>query len=158
MQTDSSDSPGVYLLPPIAFLLFLVAGGVVEYLYPSYTQWLAGWLHVIVGAGVMVGGFYILASAFHLFMVAGTDPLTTRPATVLVTSGVFQYSRNPMYIGEISFFVGIGILSGSYWICLAAVLFGLYLRYYVIRREEAYLLRAFGEEYVAYRKKVRRWL
>lgn len=157
MQTDLRDSPGVAFYPPLAFVICLVAGGVVEYFYPSYTQWLSGWLHVVLGAAVMLGGFYILASAFHLFMVAGTDPLTTRPATFLVTHGVFQHTRNPMYIGEISFLAGTGILSGSYWICASALIFGLYLRYHVIRREEAYLLRAFGAEYTAYRNSVGRW-
>ena len=63
-----------------------------------------------------------------------------------------------MYVGFILALLGIGIAKGSIPMVLSAVPMFLYLNWYVIRREEKYLVRAFGEEYEAYRRRVRRWL
>ena len=76
----------------------------------------------------------------------------------LVTSGVYRFTRNPMYLGLVAFPVGLGIVAGSWPVLVSAVPMFLYFDRYVIPREEAYLTRTFGADYAAYCRRVRRWL
>jgi protein-S-isoprenylcysteine O-methyltransferase Ste14 len=78
--------------------------------------------------------------------------------TNLVTSGAHGLSRNPMYVGGSLFYLGIGLAVGSVWMLVSYAPLGLYLALYVVPREEAYMERKFGREYLAYRAAVRRWL
>lgn len=152
-----ADSPGVLFLPPLAFVTCLLAGITCDAFWPYSIAWLPAVWRIVLGVLIGGGGFYILSKGFRLFMQAETDPLTTRPASSLVTTGIYTRTRNPMYIGEIAFLAGIGIVSNSYWIVLSSIVFGLYLHCYVIQREEAYLLRRFGDRYAAYCGRVHRW-
>lgn len=63
-----------------------------------------------------------------------------------------------MYVGGSVFFLGIGLAVGSLWLLAAYLPLGLYLSFYVIPREEAYMERIFGDEYRDYRRRIRRWL
>ena len=83
---------------------------------------------------------------------------TNLPATRFVARGAYAISRNPMYVGGSAFFLGIGFTAGSLWLLTAYLPLGLYLRLYVVPREEAYLEQTFGDDYRAYCAKVRRWL
>ncbi|MCG8533119.1 MAG: isoprenylcysteine carboxylmethyltransferase family protein [Desulfovibrionales bacterium] len=155
--TSLSDSPGVPLLPPIAFALCLGMGVLVDSFFPTPLAHHFIFARIFFGSVACLGGGWILTLGFRLFVQAKTDPLTTRPASTLVTTGIYRRSRNPMYIGEIAILVGIGILSNSWWILAGSGVFCCYLRYYVIRREEAYLLRRFGDAYGLYCRTVYRW-
>ena len=89
---------------------------------------------------------------------AGTDPIPFNPTTRIVTHGLYRFTRNPMYIGFALWTFGIAILADSIWM-LGAVPIGLVLtNLLVVEREERYLERKFGEEYLAYKRKVRRWI
>ena len=96
--------------------------------------------------------------AYEAFERIGTSVPTNRPASAFLIDGVYKRSRNPMYVGGSAFFLGLGIVSGSLWMIAAFVPLGLYLSLYVVPREEAYMERAFGEDYRQYRMRVRRWL
>jgi len=92
------------------------------------------------------------------FQSLGVNVPSNMPASQLVTDGAHKYSRNPMYVGFISILLGLGIAAGSVWMIASALPMALYLSLYVIPREEAYLVRAFGDKYSTYRKSVRRWI
>ena len=92
------------------------------------------------------------------FQVLEVNVPTNMPASRLVTEGAHGYSRNPMYVGFVAILVGFGVALNSVWMGLSFLPMLLYLSFYVIPREEAYLTRAFGEEYALYQKTVRRWL
>ena len=96
--------------------------------------------------------------AHEKFKRSGTNVPTNRPAIVIVVRGVYRFSRNPMYLGGSGFFLGIALIAGSLWLVAAYIPLGLYLGLYVIPREEAYMARAYGDDYRAYCRRVRRWI
>ena len=152
------DSPGVNLMPPVVFYTCLLLGGVFEFFVPSHIPLFAKPLHI--GLGMLVGGsgFAFMMVAHEKFKRISTNIPTNRPATAFVVEGAYGISRNPIYVGGSAFFLGIGLMLGSIWMLAAYIPLGLYLSRFVIPREEAYLERTFGDDYKAYRRKVRRWL
>ncbi|MFA5862769.1 MAG: isoprenylcysteine carboxylmethyltransferase family protein, partial [Candidatus Thermoplasmatota archaeon] len=87
-----------------------------------------------------------------------TDFRPDRPSTKIVSHGVYARTRNPIYVGFALITAGVAFLADSLW-ALAAVPIGLALIHaFVVVREERYLERKFGEEYLAYKRLVRRWL
>ena len=89
---------------------------------------------------------------------AGTPIRTDRPVPRLVTDGPFRYTRNPGYLGLTMLYAGIAVLRNSLWAILLLPLVLYVIQRQVIGREERYLERTFGEEYLAYKAQVRRWL
>ena len=72
--------------------------------------------------------------------------------------GPFRFSRNPIYVGDWFIFAGVALLLETGWPLVFAPLIWAMLRYGVIRHEEAHLQAKFGDEYSAYKARVRRWL
>ena len=92
-------------------------------------------------------------------MLAANTPFDVRkPSTEIVTSGVFQRSRNPIYLGMLLLYTGIAILANSLWILILVLPFAIILQKGVIEPEEAYLEQKFGDEYLRYKARVRRWI
>jgi len=89
---------------------------------------------------------------------AGTPIRTDRPVPRLVTDGPFRYTRNPGYLGLTMLYAGIAVLRNALWAILLLLLVLYVIQRQVIGREERYLERTFGEEYLAYKAQVRRWL
>jgi protein-S-isoprenylcysteine O-methyltransferase Ste14 len=89
---------------------------------------------------------------------AGTPIRTDRPVPRLVTDGPFSYTRNPGYLGLTMLYAGIAVLRNALWAILPLPLVLYVIQRQVIGREERYLERTFGEEYLAYKAQVRRWL
>ena len=96
--------------------------------------------------------------AFRTFSRAGEDPNVRQPTSTLVTDGPFAFSRNPMYVTLTVVSVAIALVVNTAWpiIFLPATLVAIH--YGVILREERYMERLFGEEYLRYKARVRRWL
>jgi len=76
----------------------------------------------------------------------------------MVTSGIYAYSRNPIYLGWFLLIAGRGVMNASLLVLLIAATMLLLLYWAVIVEEEKYLERKFGEEYMTYKRSVRRWL
>lgn len=151
------DSPAVKFMPPKFFSLCLGAGVLLELAIPwrlplPFLQLLIG------GLALALGGFWFMMWGHTRFQNLGVNVKTNLPAQSLVLQGAYRYSRNPMYVGFLVIQTGIGLAARSGWLLLAVLPLAEYLRFYVIPREEAYLRRRFGEEYIQYCKKVRRWL
>lgn len=100
------------------------------------------WVLALVIGG---SGFTFMMVAHETFKRIGTNIATHQPATTFVVQGAYRFSRNPMYLGGSVWFFGIGLLAGSLWMLAAYIPLGLYLSFYVIPREEAYMERAFGD-------------
>jgi len=76
----------------------------------------------------------------------------------LATGGPFRFSRNPIYISFFFILAAIGMLADSAWIVGSVVVLWIVLDRFVVRREEAFLIHVFGDEYKDYTARVRRWL
>lgn len=151
------DSPKVVLMPPLIYFLCLIAAVVLE-LITSVQIPLPSAVRLVLGLMPAGGGFWFMLRGHNGFKALGVSKRTDQPAALLVSGGAFRLSRNPMYVGMVAFLFGVGLAAGSLWVMLAALVFFVYLAVYVVPREEAYLLRAFGDEYTAYCRAVRRWL
>ena len=122
---------------------------------------------VIVPFGVRVGaalalvviGLSISISGIVSFRRAKTTINPSKPsaASSLVTSGVYRYTRNPMYLGLSVTLMGWAVFLSNPLALLAVPLFVLYVNRFQINPEERVLSSLFGAEYAAYKEKVRRW-
>ncbi len=89
---------------------------------------------------------------------AGTNISPRKPATTLVDSGPYRFSRNPLYVAMTLLFIGLTLLINSWWGVVLLVPVILLLHFGVVCREERYPERKFGEEYNRYRSRVRRYV
>ncbi len=149
------DTAGLIAPPPLIFLAFLLAGLGLDYLwpYPLLREPLQYWL----GGAVILCSFAMVFPAFRAFKRAGTEVNPKKPTTAIVSEGSFRFSRNPLYLSLAVLVAGIAVAADAIWVVAMLVPTLVVIRYGVIAREEAYLERKFGEEYLAYKARVRRW-
>jgi protein-S-isoprenylcysteine O-methyltransferase Ste14 len=142
--------------PPVVALFF----GVVMWLISSDPQDPISTTRILGIFACWLIGTYFSVSALLLFRKAKTtvNPLQPQSATSLVVSGVFSLSRNPMYVGVAFILLAWSIYLGSSWALLGVVGFVIFINQFQIAPEERAMLALFGEEFVSYSKKVRRWL
>ncbi|HEU4565154.1 MAG TPA: isoprenylcysteine carboxylmethyltransferase family protein [Gemmatimonadaceae bacterium] len=162
MRHDASPPhPGVRFPPPLLFVAGLLMGWLletrVERIRLAEGGAAARWLE-IAGALLLAAGLALDLWGVATFRRSGTTLIPNRAAARLVTAGPYRFTRNPMYTGLTTVYVGLSLLANAGWplLLLPLVLAALYLL--VIRREERYLATAFGDDYGDYRRRVRRWL
>ncbi len=154
-MSSRPDIPGVIAPPPLIFGVPLLLGLLLHNFLPRALL-PAPWPGILGPAGVVLG--LLALPALFAFRRAGTHPEPWKPTTALVISGPYRFSRNPMYVGMTFLYLGITCWVNTLWPLPLLPLVLLVMRYGVIAREEAYMERLFGEEYRAYRARVRRWL
>ncbi len=151
------DTPGVHIPPPVIVAVFLALGLVADKYLPSSFGAPMNYLAKL-GIILIVGGFVLAFWCAWMYFKAKTSILPHTQDSAIINTGPFRFSRNPIYLSMVMVFTGICL----YWNAPIALLFLiptiLSLRYYVIAKEEAYLTRRFGDEYLTYQRKVRRWL
>jgi protein-S-isoprenylcysteine O-methyltransferase Ste14 len=154
------DSPNIRLLPPLVFAAAFGLGAAADRLAPWPIEAAPAALAAVRRTGVVMAAAGIALDVWSvaLFRRAGTSPLPYRPASVFVARGPYRFSRNPMYLGMTLLLAGLGLWLASAWIALSALAGAAVIHLYAIPREERYLERAFGESYLDYRRRVRRWL
>ena len=155
VEVDRSAVAGVLAPPPLIYAVPLAAGLLLDHWFPLVI--VARSIAVPIGVTAVLLGLIGLP-AIIAFRRAATTPNPYRPTTALVTTGPFRWSRNPMYLGFTLLYLGV-----SFWVDTAWPLFALpvilaVMQYGVVVREEAYLEARFGDQYRAYRQRVRRWL
>jgi protein-S-isoprenylcysteine O-methyltransferase Ste14 len=150
------DHPGVRVPPPILLIVVVLVGYSLQQAWalelPNWSGWSgAGWGLIGVGLAILITGWV-------QFYRAKTNILHHKPSSNVIQSGLYRFSRNPIYVSGLLLQLGIALLSNNLWIVLLVPVSKLALDRYVIAREEAYLERAFGEVYVDYKRTIRRWL
>ena len=111
----------------------------------------------MVGAIAFVVGIGMVIGANRLFRRVGTNARPSQPTLALATTGMFSWTRNPMYVGGSLTLLGIAICFALDWVILLLALSLPLMHYGVILREERYLERKFGDEYRRYKGKVPRY-
>ncbi len=155
-SANGGDHAQVVARPPSIVLATLLLGLALEWLGPTHLP--GGRLRGALGIVLVAGGVALMAAAMRQFRRAGTHVETWRPTQALVTWGVYERSRNPIYLAMLAIYAGLAMLADSIWMLGLLVPLALVLRFGVIAREERYLEQKFGEPYRAYRARVRRWL
>ena len=86
------------------------------------------------------------------------NPIKFKKVNKLVTSGIYRYSRNPMYLGMLMIVISSSIFYLNIYSILTPLFFYLWINRFQIKREEVFLTEKFGEDYLSYKKKTRRWI
>jgi len=137
-------------------LLALIAAMALHHFWPLPAAPRA--LAVALGATLSVLGVGIAAWGRITLVKGGTNVNPYKPTTSIISGGPFGFTRNPLYVGIQSLYVGLSLLLGTWWGLVLLLPAFLILHYGVVLREEVYLERKFGEAYLLYKGTVRRWL
>ena len=152
------DGARVFFPPPLIYVAGLALGIAADRLAHLPGLGLQPALRDVLGTGFVVAGLLISFAGAGLFRRLGTAIVPYKPATRLVTSGIYRWTRNPMYLGMAVAYAGVAAFFGSLSSLVLLPLVLVTVQTQVIAREEAYLERAFGAEYEAYKKRVRAWI
>ena len=156
-DTQTKDTPGVIFPPPLIFLIPLIVTLAADYFLP-HMAWGGQMWRWIAGGALILGGLGFMFAGVINFRRADTPVPPYQPVRALVTTGAHGISRNPMYAGMFLLYTGIGLAAASALMLALLIPIAFLMRYGVVAREEAYLERKFGEEYRAYKARVRRWV
>lgn len=153
----STDARGpVALPPPVIYVTALLAGLVLNHLWPG-SLLPERWAYLF-GILLVVASALIVLPVFLRFRRAGTPFDVRKPATALITDGLNRFSRNPGYVALTLLYLGIALLLNNPWVALLVVPALLVMDLWIVRREERHLEERFGEPYLRYKRTVRRWV
>ena len=142
--------------PPIVTLFFGLCIFFSKSYFPDFNYQILNVLSLIS----ILFGIYILFLAVRLFNKQNTtvNPIKIEKASSLVVSGIFQYSRNPMYLGMLFVLIGLSFKFNLIGGIIFTLLFMLFITAFQIKPEEQTMDKLFGDEFKEYKKKVRMWL
>ena len=142
--------------PPLVYLAAIATGSALEFAWP-----LPFLPHAVVaplGLLLVVAAVALFSGSVGKFRAAGTPVPGNKATTAIVRAGPYRFSRNPIYLAFSLLHLGIAIWVNSLWLVATLVASVAVIAWVVIPREEQYLERRFGAEYVEYKKSVRRWV
>ena len=151
-----ADNPGLALPPPILVGIAIIAAILLEWLVPL--SFLGGgqgwpvWLGFVLAGSALAMALWAATS----FRNARTNVDPRKPATTLVTSGAFAFTRNPIYVAFLLLLAGVGLAGALEWAIILLPLLWIALHVIAVLPEERYLTK-FGAAYEDYKSRVRRW-
>lgn len=152
------DAAAVRVFPPAVPLVVILAGVGINRLWPidpGFTLPGRFWIGGIIAVGAFLGlGLWSVV----LFRRSGQDENPWKPTPAIVERGPFRITRNPMYLQMVLICIGFAVMLMNVWILLLTPIGAWVLQRFVIRYEEAYLERKFGDAYLEYKRRVRRWI
>ncbi len=151
---EDKDVPEIMMLPLTLLLLHIFAGITLNWIFAASLGHLWGG----VGLILVCAAFGVILWAKREFDQAGTHIAPTEPSTAMVTTGPFQYSRNPIYLSFLVGFAGLAMLADAPLMLLMLAPLYYILDQKTIVPEETYLAEKFGGAYLEYKEQVRRWL
>jgi protein-S-isoprenylcysteine O-methyltransferase Ste14 len=146
------------LHPALIILGSLIGQAVGRSLWIYRPDWLPHVLFHRLGTGLALAGVALLLMAYWMMARAHTTIDPRQHTSRIVSAGIYRISRNPIYLGWFLVTLGAGLRSLSLFQILLAVLMVGLLHWAVVLQEEKYLEDTFGDEYIAYKMRVRRWL
>src|SRR3989440_4441180 len=155
-QNELPDNPGVIAPPPLIYAGPLAVGLLLNLKFPM--RFLPRKVAAILGVTLIGASVGLVSQAYQRMRRAGTNVDPYEPATVLVTEGPFKFTRNPLYLSVTLFYAGVATLVNALWAMLLLPIVLFVVNREVIEREERYLERKFGEQYMKYKGRVRRWI
>jgi protein-S-isoprenylcysteine O-methyltransferase Ste14 len=155
-MSESKDHAAVKIHPPVLLLFHLFVAYLLNrflplpFAFPKILEWV-GYVLVLVGLGLAF-------AAASRFIQARTTLDPHGSVSTIVTSGIYSFTRNPIYLGFVCMLIGFPFIFRMYWGLLLSPVFILLVNRLVIQHEETYLEEKFGETYTSYKPRVRRWL
>lgn len=142
--------------PPLMYAAPLVIGIALNLVWPI--KLVPTSTALIVGGSIALLSFPLGFPAFRALQRSRTSVIPMRPTTAIVTGGPYRFTRNPIYLSLFILYAGLAVIANSPWSLLLLLAVVGMIHYTIILPEERYLEHTFGEEYLAYKRKVRRWL
>jgi protein-S-isoprenylcysteine O-methyltransferase Ste14 len=153
-----NDSPGVFIPPPLIYAaIFFVSLFLQKKVTIDNSFFEKLWTRTSSILFLLLA-LIILLGSLNQFVRSKNSVITIKAAASLQTKGVYQVSRNPMYLGLALLYLGFTCYFGNWWNVILFPLLLVIVQEFVIKREERYLKRRFGKEYDDYQHAVRRWL
>ena len=158
MQNQPKDNAGRLIPPLLLFFICLGIGFILEYILPFHIPGISR------AARISAGSLFLFASAVFVIsalivMIKNNTPFDPAKETLaIVKEGPFRFSRNPMYLSLLLLMAGIAFIKMSLWLFFTGIVLFILLKFLSIRPEEKYLSQKFGQQYIDYKNRVRRWI
>jgi protein-S-isoprenylcysteine O-methyltransferase Ste14 len=156
--TENRDAAAVRIFPPAIPVATIAAGVLLQRFWPldrfapaPERYWVGG---AIIVAAILGLGLWAVITMRR----TGQSENPWKPTTEIVAAGPFRFTRNPMYLQMVIVTLGAAVLLGNVWVLLLTPVGAWLLQRFAIRPEEDYLEAKFGEAYVEYKRRVRRWI
>ena len=142
---------------PLKIAVALLAASYVtgEFLFSKYPL---AYIFNLIGILGMIVSVFIFFTGFDLFRTYKEDPKPTSNTTRLIKTGIFAYTRNPIYLAFVGFNISMFLIFENVMYFLSALGLAIWLHHWVIKAEEEYLLDQFSDEFERYKESVNRWL
>jgi protein-S-isoprenylcysteine O-methyltransferase Ste14 len=158
MEKNLKDSAAIRIPPPVFFFICLAFGLLLEYFFHLRFINISTMPRIVVGLiFIFISGCFA-GSAFFVLIKNKTTFNTAKSTIKIVKDGAYRFSRNPLYLSLLLLLSGIAVLMSSTWLLLTIPILYMLFLYQAVKPEEKYLSEKFGEEYLEYAARVRRWL
>lgn len=154
-----NDNAGVRYPPPLLFFVLFILGFLIHVYKPLHlvgNDWRT--FFRVVGGVLVVAALALNFAAIATFRKHQTSIVPVKPSTYFVKEGVYSFTRNPMYLALCLLYLGGVFVVNSIWPLIFLPICILITQIYVIHREEKYLERKFGNDFLEYQSRVRRWI
>ena len=155
-NVDDKHGPAIHLHPPIIYAISILSGIGLNNFWPLAMPY--GLQNRNYGITLIVIALLLATWSLYEFYKADTDVRPDKPDSALLTSGPYRLTRNPLYIVLTLAQLTVSIWLNNLWIVLLVIPSVIVISRYAIAREERYLETLFGQPYMDYKKRVRRWL
>jgi len=155
---DIGERPSAVPWPPILLVAVIVAAILLGYVAPLPWPGLDDTPARLIGLGIGAAGLILLVWAIFTLRRNDTTFMPDAGATHLVTAGPYRRFRNPIYLADTMLLLGAAELTKNVWLVVAAAVFAVLVTVLAILPEERHLKRRFGQAYLDYKAKSRRWI
>ncbi len=152
------DRPAIIAPPPLLTVVCFAAGFIAAHFKPIPIFHGAPWVRITLSVALVLLVAFIIFSGRQELVKHHEHPNPYRPTETIVDSGIYRFTRNPLYIGMLLFVLAVGIGANEAWLFVSLVALFLLLHFGVVKAEEKYLSEKFGSRYEQYRSSVRRWI
>ena len=145
----------IFLIPPVFLFLSVILIGLFYFIIPEYN--IIPFPYNFSGVVLIIAGLVITGRTYEQFRKYKTT-FYIGESSYVMTTGIYSYSRNPMYCGMVCVLSGVAVCFMNYFSLSVPLLFWAYINFIIIPREEKLMFDKFGGQYLIYKRKVRKWI
>jgi protein-S-isoprenylcysteine O-methyltransferase Ste14 len=158
VTSSSQDAPRVIVFPPLVPIITVASSALMQPFFPlRLFSHLAVFVRWPIGVVLLAAGIALMASGRRALTRNGTNVDPSLPTVVLVASGIYRRTRNPLYVGGCFAMFGAAFLWALDWLPLFFPPSLAVLHFGIVKREERYLEGKFGDQYLSYAARVPRY-